>query len=131
MIRPLLQHIELPLMNHFMCQGIEQFLFRIGCPRRELFEQRERQANFPMTVRLGEGIKAFGPSATGKHADRGREALTPKISIGLRELAKYRAFKCCQWAWSPSVERGIEWQGAVDVDVIPIPPTQPLQATGA
>jgi len=55
MIRPMLQHIELPLMDHFMSQGVEQFLFRVRRPCGELFKQRERKTNFTMTVSHGEG----------------------------------------------------------------------------
>jgi hypothetical protein len=77
MIRPTFQHIELPLMDHFMSQGVEQLLFRVGCTYCELFKQRERKANFSTTVSLGEGIECFGPLATGKHSNRSGQTLTP------------------------------------------------------
>ncbi len=73
MIRSALQHIELPLMDHFMSQGVEQLLFRVWRPCGELFKQRERKANFTMVVR----IEGLGPLTTGKHPHRGGQALTP------------------------------------------------------
>jgi len=69
MIRPTFQHIELPLMDHFMSQGVEQFLFRVRRPRGELFKQRERKADFATTVRRGKGVECLWPLATGKHPD--------------------------------------------------------------
>jgi hypothetical protein len=77
MIRPTLQHIELPLMDHFMSQGVEQFLFRVRRLCGELFKQRERKANFAKTVSHGEGGECLGTLATGKHPHRGGQPLTP------------------------------------------------------
>jgi hypothetical protein len=77
MIWSALQHIELPLMDHFMSQGIEQLLFRVWRPCGELFKQRERKANFAMTASHGERIEGLWPLATGKHPNRGGQALTP------------------------------------------------------
>lgn len=67
MIGPTFQYIELPLMNHFMSQGVEQLLFRVGRPRGELFKEREREANFSTTVSQREGGEGLGPFAAGKH----------------------------------------------------------------
>jgi len=50
MIRSTLQEIELPLMNHFMSDGVQEFLFRIGRSGAKPYEERERQANFPTAL---------------------------------------------------------------------------------
>ncbi len=47
-IRSPLQHVELPLMDHFVGEGVEQFLFHILRAGRKPFEQGEGQADFPM-----------------------------------------------------------------------------------
>lgn len=40
------QDIELPLVDHLMGEGIQQFLFCVGRSFREPLQQRERQSNF-------------------------------------------------------------------------------------
>lgn len=50
MIRPTLQEIELPLMNHFMSDRIQELLFRIRGSVAESHKERERQANFPTAL---------------------------------------------------------------------------------
>jgi len=77
MIRSTLQHIELPLMDHFMSQGVEEFLLRVWCPCGELFKERERKTNFSTTIGHGEGIECLWSLATRKHPNRGGQTLTP------------------------------------------------------
>lgn len=45
MIRPPLQDIELPLVDHLMGEGIQEFLLRVGRSLGEPFQQRERETN--------------------------------------------------------------------------------------
>jgi hypothetical protein len=40
-IRPSFQEVELPLMDHFMGQSIQELLLRVGRPGLELLEQRQ------------------------------------------------------------------------------------------
>lgn len=68
MIGPPLQHIELPLMDHLMDEGVQEFLFRVRCPFGEPLEQRKRQANLS-TAAVAGGISCFRPSTAGEHAD--------------------------------------------------------------
>jgi len=44
-IRPPLQDIELPLVDHLMGEGIQEFLLRVGRSLGEPFQQRERETN--------------------------------------------------------------------------------------
>jgi hypothetical protein len=48
MIRPAFQDVELPLMNHFVGQGVDDFLLAILASLKRLLEQREREANFAL-----------------------------------------------------------------------------------
>jgi hypothetical protein len=48
MIWPALQDIELPLMNHFMGQCVDDFLLAVLVPLERLLEQRKREANFAL-----------------------------------------------------------------------------------
>jgi len=50
MIRSTLQEIKLPLMNHFMSDGVQEFLFRIGRSGPKPREEGKRQANFPTAL---------------------------------------------------------------------------------
>jgi hypothetical protein len=50
MIRSPLQEIKLPLMNHFMSNGVQEFLFRIGRSGPKPREEWKRQANFPTAL---------------------------------------------------------------------------------
>jgi hypothetical protein len=48
MIWPPLQDVELPLMNHFVCQRIDNFLRAILVLLDDLLEQGEREANLAL-----------------------------------------------------------------------------------
>jgi hypothetical protein len=48
MIRPAFQDVELPLMNHFVGQGVDDFLLAILASMERLLEQRKREANFAL-----------------------------------------------------------------------------------
>jgi hypothetical protein len=48
MIRPPLQDVVLPLMNHFVRQRIHDFLLAILAPLEYLLEQGKGQANFAL-----------------------------------------------------------------------------------
>jgi hypothetical protein len=77
MIRPTFQHIELPLMDHFMSQSVEQLLLRVRCPIGELFKEWERKSNLTMTASHSERMECLGTFTTGKHPHRGGQALAP------------------------------------------------------
>jgi hypothetical protein len=73
MIRPPLQDVELPLMDHFVSQRVHDFLLAIFAPLECLLEQGKGQAN----LAFGWRAKAIlmepwsWPSTTHEHADRG------------------------------------------------------------
>jgi hypothetical protein len=48
MIRPPLQDVVLPLMNHFVCQCVDDLLLTILAPLEYLLEQGKGQANFAL-----------------------------------------------------------------------------------
>lgn len=53
MIRPPLQDVVLPLMNHFMRQRIYDFLFTILARLDDLLEQGKGEANFSLGRKAG------------------------------------------------------------------------------
>jgi hypothetical protein len=48
MIRPPLQDVVLPLMNHFVCQCVDDLLLAMLAPLECLLEQGKGQANFAL-----------------------------------------------------------------------------------
>jgi hypothetical protein len=96
MIRPTFQHIELPLMDHFMSQSVEQLLLRVRCPIGELFKEWERKSNLTMTASHSERMECLGTFTTGNIPTEAVRRWLHTISIGMSESAKYRVFKCRQ-----------------------------------
>lgn len=78
-IRPPLQTVVLPLMNHFVREGIHDFLSAIFARVGGLVEQGKRKAN----LACGWRAKTFliqprsWPSRTGEQADGGSEPAAP------------------------------------------------------
>jgi len=79
MIWPTFQDVELPLMNHFVGQCVDDFLFAILASLERLLEQRKREANFA----LGRWAKTVliqpwpWASTTHEQADRGGQPAAP------------------------------------------------------
>lgn len=55
-IRPPFQHIELPLMNHLMGEGIEELLLCERGPFGEPFQQREGEADLSTAAACRTGL---------------------------------------------------------------------------
>jgi hypothetical protein len=67
-VRPPFQHIELPLVDHLMGEGIQQLLFRVGRPCCEPLQQGLGQANFPTAAAPGRWRYSWTATAD-EHAD--------------------------------------------------------------
>ncbi len=81
-IRPSLQDVKLPLMNHFVGQGAQQLLLGVGGPGGELLEQRQGQTDVAALLSLIFAVPRVGTRAhqAHKHADRrGQTAAPPHL----------------------------------------------------
>jgi hypothetical protein len=79
MIRPPLQDVVLPLMNHFVRQRTHDLLLAILAPLDNLMEQGKGQANLApgwraKTIPIQSGPR---PSTIHEHADRGGQSAAP------------------------------------------------------
>jgi hypothetical protein len=74
MIRTTLQEIELPLMNHFMSDRVQELLFRIRRSVAESHKKWKRQANFSTALT----DRCPWPTTAGEHTDGGGQARTPQ-----------------------------------------------------
>jgi len=79
MIRPPLQDVVLPLMNHFVRQRIDDLLLAILAPSGDLLEQGKGQANFALGRRAKTILVQSRPrsSTTHEYADRGGQLAAP------------------------------------------------------
>lgn len=87
-IRAPFENVELPLMNHLMRNGADEFVLSVRCAGHQRLEQRKRKTNFPWRGLMG---SAAGPTGTGtgmahEHADRRGEPSTPS-EIDRRECS--------------------------------------------
>jgi len=76
-IRPPFQHIELPLMDHLMGEGIEEFLDCVRGPFGEPLQQREGEADLSTATACGGGLWRSRPTVTGENADRRGQTPAP------------------------------------------------------
>ena len=78
-IRAPFENVELPLMNHLMRNGANEFVFSVRCAGQQRLEQGKRKTDFPWRGLMG---STAGPTGTGtgmahEHADRRGEPSTP------------------------------------------------------
>src|SRR4026209_866945 len=79
MLRPPLQDVELPLMNHFVRQRVQNLLLAVRASPDNLMKQGKREANLACGLRA----KAVstqpwpGSASTDDHADRGGQPAAP------------------------------------------------------
>jgi hypothetical protein len=92
MIGATFQDIELPLMDHLVCQGVDQLVMRL------LFQQWHRQSNLTAVGREDGAIRPRSPRADGadEHPGRCGEPATPHDLDG----------------WQPSMEM-------LDIQILP------------
>jgi hypothetical protein len=78
-IRPSLQNVKLPLMNHFVGQGAQELLLGIGRPGCELLEQRQGQSDAAALGSLVSAVPHAGtwPHLAREHADRRSQTAAP------------------------------------------------------
>ena len=94
-IRPPLQTVVLPLMNHLVRQGIHNFLPAICACRGGLLEQGQGEANLALgwwakTLLIQPGS---WPSAADEHADGGGEAAAPHEIDRRQEIGEVAAIQ--------------------------------------
>jgi len=78
-IRLPLQDVELPLMNHFMGQGVEQFLLGVGGSFGQALHQRLGETDLPLGSIRSRFVELSWAraSATDEHADGRCQAAAP------------------------------------------------------
>ena len=79
MIRPPLEDVVLPLVNHFVRDSADELISAIGTTCQQGFEERKRESDFTLRGSM-RGASAPGRARTGsthEHADRRRQPPAP------------------------------------------------------
>ena len=134
MIRSPLQDVVLPLMNHFVRQGIHDFLLAVLASLDNLLEQGKGEANLTLGHRAKTILTQPWPwwaSTTHEQADRGGQPAAPgEFDWGqsTREVASIQ-FAPHLGQMLRGYGRGLAWRHAKGVTPILRAPLQPATAS--